>query len=262
MGRREESTTPVVVEDLSVAHASGSRPGGGRAVDGVTFRIERGGALLVLGPTGSGKSSLLHAISGRETDDLEVVGGRAVVEGISIKRPGRARRVLTYHVGHLAQRAGADLPPRLTAEEIIHAPITSRDRKVNTRALSLRVAALLDELHLPLGTGQKFPYELSAGMRQRVAVARALVLAPRVLVADEPLANLDVEARRVVLEAIEHRRRAYGMATLAAANDVRIAEALDADVLVLQHGHPVAQGHHDRVVWSPSAEADARLLVS
>jgi len=252
----------VLTRDLGIAHAGGSRPNDGRAVDGVTITLPRAGALVVMGPTGSGKSSLLAVLAGDEEGDVAVVGGEGWVHGLSLRKGGRTRRQLTYHVGYHAQAAGAALNPRLTVGEIIAEPVTSRDRRLNSRALALRSAALLDEVRLPLGAATKFPYELSAGMRQRVAFARALVLQPAVLVADEPFANLDPEVRPAVLDAIERRREAYGMSAVIGTNDRDVAAALRADVLVLQHGHPVAQGPHDSIRWSLSAEAETRFVVS
>jgi ABC-type glutathione transport system ATPase component len=260
MARRRDIPHAILAEDLSLAHASGSRPGGGRAIDGVSFSVEPGQALVVMGATGSGKSSLAAALAGRAGDDLSVVGGQAFVDGVSIRHPGRAKRSLTYFAGFLPQRAGADLPARLTAGEIITEPITSRDRKIGERALALLVASLLDEFHLPLKVASQFPYELSAGMRQRVALARALVLQPRVLIADEPLANLDVASRSAVLAALRHRSTALSMAILAVSNESELAAALDAQVIVLQHGHTVGQGPHGALVWAPGADVDHRLV--
>ncbi len=135
---------------------------------------------------------------------------------------------------YLPQGAGANLPARLTVHEVISEPITARDRRVNTRALAVRVATLLDEMELPLGTAPKYPYELSAGMRQRVALARALVLEPRLFVADDLYANLDVEVRRAARTAITRRRDERGMASLVVTNDADAPRDLDADVLVLR----------------------------
>ena len=233
--------------DLSVARG----PRAPRVVDGVTFTLARGGALAVMGPTGAGKSSLLALLAGT-ADDVHLVGGTASVAGIPIGKSGRAGRARRYVTGYLAQRAGADLPARMTVSEVISEPITSRDRRVSQRALSVRVAGLLDELRLPLGAASKYPYELSAGMRQRVALARALVLQPQLLVADDVYANLDPEVRHAVRDAVQTRRRAHGLALLTATNDEAAVSAFDADVLVMRDGHAIAYGHGvNDLIWTP-----------
>ncbi|MFD5225667.1 ATP-binding cassette domain-containing protein [Microbacterium sp. NPDC058342] len=227
-----------------------------RAVDGVTFTVRPGELMCIGGATGSGKSTLVAALAGVSDPSLKVAGGRARVCGVDIRRPGRKRRILTALSGYLPQGAGANLPPRLTIGEVIGEPITSREKKVNSRALAIRVASLLDELHLPLGAAGRFPYELSAGMRQRVAIARALVLEPRVLIADEPLANLDLEVRPVVFDAITRRRTEQSMAALLVTNDAAFIRELEAEALMLRGGHVVARGIGRNLIWAPNAEAD------
>lgn len=262
MARRRDADVAIDCSDLSIARAGRGGPTQ-RVVDGVSFRVAHGGILAVMGPTGSGKSSLAAVLAGADEAGLAVVGGEGLVEGVSVRHPGRARRYLTYYAGYLPQSAGAHLPARLTVAEVIGEPITSRDRRVSARGLAVRVASLLDEMVLPLGAAAKYPYELSAGMRQRVALARALVLQPRVLVADDPFANMDVEVRRAAREAILRRRRELGMAALVVTNDAEVVKELDADVLVLRAGHAVAYGHGTRdLLWTPSGEADRRLVSS
>jgi len=235
------SSDPAVVSiecvDLSIAD-----PAGRRLVDGVTFTLPRRAALMVCGATGSGKSTLAAVLAGRAADGVRVDGGEAVVEGTSLRRGGRRLRGLGVYVGYVGQADGATLPPRMTVAEIVGEPFTGRVRRANGRAVQLRVAELLDELTLPLGLAAKFPYELSAGMRQRVAIARALMLEPRLIVGDEILANLDVDARRVVGDALG-RRRAKGTSLMLVTNDAEVADTFDADVLVMRDGYTCAYGH-------------------
>ncbi|WP_194419771.1 ATP-binding cassette domain-containing protein [Microbacterium abyssi] len=255
MPRRSPSTDVIDCSDLVIDRIGHSAPT--RAVDGVTFALPPGELICVAGPTGSGKSTLVAALAGSTDPSVRIVGGRAEVCGVNVRRPGRRHRELTYRAGYLPQGAGADLPPTLTVGDVIAEPILIRDKRVNSRALSIRVATLLDEMHLPLGTAAKFPYELSAGMRQRVAVARAFVLEPKVLIADEPLANLDLEVRHVVFEAITRRRKEQAMGALLVTNDAAFIRELNAETLMLKSGHVVARGVGRDLLWVPNAEADS-----
>ncbi len=247
MAARPDDSLAIHANDLSIGTTTGLR-----IVDGVTLDLATGGTLVVSGPTGSGKSTLAACFADALAEGVQVIGGDAWVTGVRVRRPGRKRREWNYYTGYLPQSAGTAVPPRLTVGETIAEPITSRDRKVNQKALSIRVAALLDEMHLPLGTADKYPYELSAGMLQRVAFAHAVVLDPKVLVADEPLANLDIEVRHVIFDAIRRRRSAWGMASLLVTNDPDLARELDADTMTLRGGTVVAVGDHTAIPRPPS----------
>lgn len=256
MPRKLSTTNAIECSDLVIDRSGHGAPT--RAVDGVTFSLPPGEMVCVAGPTGSGKSTLVAALAGSTDPSVRIVGGSAVVCGVNVRKPGRHHRELTYLTGFIPQGAGADLPPTLTVSEVISEPILIREKRVNSKALSIRVATLLDEMHLPLGAASKFPYELSAGMRQRVAIARAFVLEPRVLIADEPLANLDLEVRPVVFDAITRRRKAEGMAALLVTNDADFIRELNAQTLMLRAGHVVARGVGNDLLWVPNAEADSQ----
>lgn len=250
MARRRDESAAIRADDLSIGG-----PGGLRIVDGATFSVDPGAVLVVSGPTGSGKSTLAATLAGDASDGISVIGGQAFVTGISVRKPGRARREWDYVTGYLPQNAGAGLPPRLTVAEIIASPIMTRSHKVNQQALQVRVAALLDEMHLPLGTAEKYPYELSAGMLQRIAFAYSVVLDPKVFIADEPMANLDLEVRHVVYDAIRRRQKAWQMASLLVTNDPDLARELGAKTLTLRAGTVVAVGDHSDIPRPPVTSA-------
>lgn len=228
-----------------------SRNGRTRGVDGVDLHLAPGQLVCVTGPTGSGKSTLARAIGDVYDASVRIIGGDAYIGGISLKHPGRDKRVLSFATGYLAQGSNNDLPARLTAHDIIAEPIIRRHKRVNNRVLGARVATLLDEFHLPLGVAEKFPYELSAGMRQRVAIARSLVLEPQVFIADEPLANLDVKMRKVVFDAIARRRKEFDMAAIIVTNDMDFVRELHAETLVMVDGAVIAEGVGRDLNWTP-----------
>ena len=219
---RADDDAVIRCSDLSLLRASARGGAAYRVIDGVSFVLRPGRTLAVMGPAGAGKSSLatiLGRIRRRRHPHRRGSGARARrVRWIAAD--ARAARGCTRPVS--CRRMPRPQSPHASASGTSSGqPITSRDRRVNQRALSLRIARLLDELGLPLGCVEKYPYELSAGMRQRVALARALVLEPRLLVADEPFRGLDVSARRAVLAAIRRRTDAASLAALVVTNDAQ-----------------------------------------
>ena len=247
------------LDDLSIARGRG--PSSVRAVDGVTADLLLGSALVVSGPTGSGKSSLARALSGRADGDTRIVGGSATVCGIDLQRRGRAHNVLTFRVGYLSQDAGPRLDPDRTVGESIAMPLLEREPRLAKRQLEIRVSNLLDEVRLPLGAAGKFPHELSSGMRQRVALAIALVLDPRLLIADEPLAGIDIEVRHVVRDAIIRRREEWGMAALVVTNDTDFVREIEADQIVLDQGSVTGMRLLDEeALTTPGADSAGAFL--
>lgn len=248
--RSVEDGPLIICEDLSIGrgvHAD-------RVIDGVSMTLDAGHAAAVMGPTGAGKSTLAALLAGDDAT-LRVLGGNAQVMGTSVTARGKRRRVRLYRTGYVAQTAGTDLNARQSVAELIGEPVTSRGGKVNARALAERVAGLLDELHLPLGAAAKYPYELSSGMRQRVAVARALILDPLLFVGDEPLAGLDVDVRGATIRALARRRTERGMALLLVTNDSNVVSELKASVTVLHRGAPIAVGGDlQNLRWTPDTE--------
>lgn len=207
------SDPAVLVSDLSVEYPARGVSPSCVALRGVSFRLETGQILGVLGETGSGKSTLAeilagHVLPARSADPgPRISGGEATVLGHPLRK-ARKRDLaeVTFHVGYLPQDAASTLEPSLTVQDNVTLPIFERDQHYSRRAAGERAATILDTVHLPLSVLAKYPYELSSGQRQRVALARALVLGPSVLVADEPTAGIDATVRDAVIDLLAQLR--------------------------------------------------------
>lgn len=211
--RMADRMASLVLDDLSVDYLP--KPGSPRwgALVGLDVRLAPGELLGVVGPTGAGKSTLarvLGGLAGLAGDPLlRIAGGRLVMLGTSVRQAGRrSLDRLRLHLGYLPQDAGSQLLANHTVAENIAEPILSRDRRWDRKDLGIRVATLVDRVRLPLGILDRLPHELSSGQRQRVAIARSLILEPMLWIADEPTRGIDVSSWEVVPELLRAERAA------------------------------------------------------
>src|SRR5215211_9482928 len=201
-----------------------------RALDGVDLTIEDGEMVAIMGPSGSGKSTLLHIVGALEspTSGTIAVGG-AHFEGLEDRQLTELRR---DHIGFVFQFF--NLLPSLTAEENVTLPavIAKRhDRAIRERARTLLARVGLEDRmdHLPA--------ELSGGQQQRVSIARALLLSPELVLADEPTGNLDTRAGREVLRVLRELNRAEGRTILMVTHDPSAAAVADRVVFLRDGRH-------------------------
>lgn len=255
---------PIVLDDLSAEYPPHGASEGCVALRGISLHVRAGEVLGILGESGSGKSTLARIISARSGSDggqaPRITGGDATVMGYSIRRlRPRDRDRLTFHVGYLRQDAGTRLDRTMTVAESVAAPIYERDKRFSSRDAGVRVASMLDSVRLPLGVLEKYPYELSSGQRQRVAIAQALVLGPSVLVADEPTAGIDVTVRDAVVDLLATLHGEHDFAAVIVSHDARVLRHATATVAVLQSGSLVGYGSMEDVFTAPSHPYVAEL---
>ena len=212
------------VENLTKIYGAGNAEV--RALDGVSFAVEKGEFLAIIGPSGSGKSTLLHALGGvdRPTSGKVYMNGQDVYaqneEQLAIFR----RR----HVGLIYQFY--NLIPVLNVVENMTLPVRMDGRKVNEQRLNelLHLLALEDRKN-------NLPNQLSGGQQQRVSIGRALMNAPEIVLADEPTGNLDSKNSREIVELLKLSNRKYDQTLIVITHDEQIA--LQADrVIAIEDG--------------------------
>ncbi len=189
-----------------------------RAVNGVSLRVDAGCSLAITGPSGCGKSTLLSLIGGLEAPDE----GLVIIDGDVVSTmPERERaRLRRERIGFIFQCH--NLQPFLTAVENVSLPLAlSGEVERYERSLELLAGLGL------AGAADRFPDQLSGGERQRVAVARALVHRPSVILADEPTGSLDADNSVAVLDVLQAAQLALGATLIVITHDPTVAERLD-----------------------------------
>lgn len=266
-----EPTPIVVADDLSIRYPSRDVRSRLVAVDGISFTLTEGEILGVVGASGSGKSTLaamlgLHVgVKGQSLSWSQICGGSLRLFDTEVRRVSARRRDrLRLSVGYLPQNGAELLDARLTIAENVAEPIFSRDRHFSSHDAGTAVATLIDAVRLPLGFMSRYPFELSSGQRQRVALAKSLILEPKLLVADEPTRGVDVTVRSGTLEVLQELRDERGFSAIVISSDLGVIEQVSERALVLYRGTMIGLDPINGVLTQPihpylTALADARF---
>jgi putative ABC transport system ATP-binding protein len=212
------------VENLTKVYGKGENEV--RALDGVSFSVEKGAFVAVIGPSGSGKSTLLHILGGVDRP----TGGKVFMDGKDVYAQNEEQLAIfrRRQVGLIYQFY--NLIPVLNVTENITLPVLMDGQKVNQN----RLAELMTTLNLT-GRENHLPNQLSGGQQQRVSIGRALMNAPAVVLADEPTGNLDSKSSREIVELLKVSNEKYGQTLLVITHDESIA--LQADrILSIEDG--------------------------
>ena len=251
------------VRDLSVVFTDRGEPF--TAVDRFSLQMDRGETVGVVGESGSGKSMTAHALMGLIRRSQVEVTGSAVFEGADLLTLPRRelRRYQGKELSIIFQEPMTSLDPTMRVgkqvEEslVIHEKLAPGERRA--RALDAMALAGLPD---PAEVYRRYPHQLSGGMRQRAMIAAALVLRPRLLIADEPTTALDVTIQAQILETLKAINREQGTAILFISHDLGVVKALCSRVVVMRRGKIVESGAVDQVFRHPREDYTKLLIAS
>ena len=252
-GQRAAITSPIVTVDNLVVRFPVARrlfranAGAVHAVDGVDFDLRRGETLAIVGESGSGKSTTARALLGL----TKALRGRVDIAS------GRSRRPVQM----VFQDPFASLNPRLDVEGLLAEPAVAAGQRIGD-TLRERMTFLLGRVGLPVDALTRYPHQFSGGQRQRLCIARALMLNPDVVVLDEAVSALDVSVQAKVLDLLIDLQKEFGLAYLFISHDMAVVERIAHRVAVMYAGQIVEIGDAAAVLSGPQHSYTKRLIAA
>lgn len=231
-------------------------PGRFRAVDDVSFELRAGETLALVGESGSGKSTTARLAARL----LDVTSGTVELDGedvTTLKRSALNR--FRSEVQVVFQDPYSSLNPRHTVERIVTAPLVYQGRPVPGGARAF-TRSLMERVGLDPDHSQKYPAQFSGGQAQRIGIARALAVGPRVVVCDEAVSALDVSVQAQVINLLRDLQREEGLTYLFIAHDLAVVRQIATRVAVMTQGQIVEEGDRDAVFGAPRHEYTRKLL--
>ncbi|KKC03745.1 dipeptide ABC transporter ATP-binding protein [Mycobacterium nebraskense] len=228
-----------------------------RAVDGVSFELQRGRTLAIVGESGSGKSTTLHEILelvAPQSGSIEVLGN-----DVAALSPA-SRRSLRRDIQVVFQDPVASLDPRLPVFDLLAEPLLANG--FGKSETNERVAELLDIVGLRRADATRYPAEFSGGQKQRIGIARALALQPKILALDEPVSALDVSIQAGIINLLLDLQERFGLSYLFVSHDLSVVRHLAHQVVVMYAGSIVEHGDSQQVFSNPQHDYTRRLLAA
>ena len=231
-------------------------PGRIEALRGVSFTVTSGRSFGIVGESGSGKSTLARAVMALERPDAGAV--RFLGRDVNALAP-KDLVALRRNFQRVFQDPYGSLDPRQSVRRIVAEPLSALP-EIAKSEYAARVGKALASVGLRAGDGDKFPHEFSGGQRQRIAIARALVLKPRLLVLDEPTSALDVSVQAQVVELLRGLQAKHGLAYLFVSHDLRVVRAMAHRIAVMKDGVIVEEGEAQALTSNPQQPYTKALM--
>ena len=219
-----------------------------KAVDGVSLRLYEGETLGVVGESGCGKSTLARAIIGL----AKASAGRVTWLGRDLLgQTAEEWREARSDIQMIFQDPLASLNPRMTIGDIIAEPLHTYYPKMSREEVKERVRAMMMKVGLLPNLINRYPHEFSGGQCQRIGIARALILEPKLVICDEPVSALDVSIQAQVVNLLQKLQREMGLSLIFIAHDLAVVKHISDRVLVMYLGHAVELGTYNEVYQNP-----------
>ncbi|ESP99920.1 ABC transporter ATP-binding protein [Streptomyces sp. CHA1] len=252
------------VRDLQVEFHT--REGVAKAVNGVSYSVDAGETLAVLGESGSGKSVTAQAIMGiLDTPPGHITGGQVIFEGRDLLtlREDRRRKVRGAEMAMIFQDALSSLNPVLTVGEQLGEMFTVH-RGMSRKDARARAVELMDRVRIPAATERvdQYPHQFSGGMRQRIMIAMAMALEPKLIIADEPTTALDVTVQAQVMELLAELQREYNMGLILITHDLGVVADVADKIAVMYAGRIVETAPVHDIYRAPAHPYTRGLLDS
>ena len=235
------------------------------AVRDVSFTLTSGEILGIVGESGSGKSTLIKAAMGLLGAEGCVTRGDIRYKGKNLPDlpPNELRRLCGPELGYIFQSAGSSFCPIRTVGAQLFETMREHER-ISKADFQAQALALLEKLGFAHGKRilESYPFELSGGMQQRIGIAAAMLLNPRVLFADEPTSALDVTIQKQVVEEMLLVRRTFGTSIVLVTHNLGVIGAMADRILVLKDGEALEYGKTQDVLTNPQADYTRALLAA